>query len=873
MTGLALPRPSRKAMLTTLELLGLVLLFFLLHERLLDYFDSEGSFIITAGERLFKYGVLSTPEYQFFGDTAPSSPYYVAYFFAGLGVLLFGHTSLGAVAYSKFFTLLTVLVAYGTGRTMLRGRLWGWTAAGFVLLFPFARDFATTRPDWTCAFFGWAGLGLLAHALRLGREGFPASVRIPGREIDLLRLLPLAAGVSVALAFFSHPLGFQFYLGGGLVLLVGTWGPWRWVPRRETRWFLGGFAAMAAVFATLVINWDKYLYFANQFSSYTTQFLPLSEALSNLGANLDRVAGPFFFRYHGQPGLAEDGWGMTLLLAAIGALALFAWAAERKKGPAFRPARLLLLLLLQFLFLYVYGLPAYRQYIVHALPLLGLLLAAGLRGCVQAAASLENRLERPAKLALGGALALALAIPAAGALASGKTLFTAPKRYTLVQDAIRDFSSVIPKGSRVICSAGEIFLFPESQARSELVLLQFIQPPPEDMLLDEEAEDGIISNPAWYSARADQLRFVRNARSHFLRFLPDFITARDYAILNCATPAAEFHYSIRFAPPAKQDPQERKITVWKTNFNEFPFHQVPVGARLYPSFSDPVSAMRYREFLMAGTPRPVVKESPVLRADAGPDLEVPIPLDSETAEAVLDGSRSWSTDGGIISYEWEGPWKDEPTVYASKVLAEGVKVRRVFGLGEETLYLKVSDAKGRTSRDALKIRAFYDTSGLVNYAASESGGNATSRGVYSGLDPANAVDGRTGGTFAESWTSNPDPDSYLQIDLGAPRQVRAVLVHFRTDYKDASQTSGILLLASNDPEFATREQVGERPDDATYPRAGLWKALVSAPAPFRYIRLVKSTDSLTSLEEVEVYCLPAADTRKPDSAKGRMEGT
>lgn len=856
----SLPRPSRSAVCVALELLALALLFFLLHERLLDYFDPEGSFILTAGERLFKYGVLSTPEYQFFGDTAPSSPYYVAYFFAGLGVLLFGHTSLGAVAYSKFFTLLAVFAAYGAGRSMLGGRLWGWAAAGFVLLFPFARDFATTRPDWTAVFFGWAGLGLLAHALRLAREGLPAAVQVLGKEIDLLWLLPLAAGVSVALAFFSHPLGFQFYMGGGLVLLVGTWGLWRWVLRRETRWFLAGFGAVAALFAVLVINWEKYLYFASQFSSYATQFLPLAEAPANLKTNLARAADPFFFMFKGVPDIADDSWQIRALLAGVCLGGVLAWLLERRQRPVFRPARLLLLLLLQHLFLYVYALPAYRQYIVHALPLLGLLLAAGLRTIPMVAAGAATRLERPARVLVAGILGLALAVPATENFVRSETLFSAPRRYTLIQDAIADLGSVIPPGSRVVCMAREIFLFPDAFARSELVMQQFLQPPLPEYLLREEEQDGIITNPAWYHSFQDQRNLLRNSRYHFLRFVPDYITASQYAAVNCAEPVAEFQYSVRHSPPSKQDLEHMTFRVWKTNYNEWPFRSAPVGARFYPSFSDPVSAMRYREFLMAGAPRPIVKEPPTLRADAGPDIAVRIPLDAEEGEVFLDGSRSWSSDGGIVRYEWEGPWWVDQSVYAFKVLAEGEKARRRFSLGEEINYLKVTDAKGRTSRDQVIVRGEYDTSGLVNYAAAASGGAAWGRSSYSS-EPAVAVDGDASPAGLAGVWASARPGDWLGVDLGGPRRIRAVFVRFRNDFPQPSQTEGLVLEAADDPEFRSAEDLGRRAPGAGFPRAGIWKVLLAPEKPRRYLRVRNANGSLVSFAEVEAWCEPGGEAR------------
>jgi len=60
----------------------LTLLFFCLNGKLVNGLN-ESFFIPTAGEHFWQYGIMATPEFQFMGDTAPTSPFYIIYFFAG----------------------------------------------------------------------------------------------------------------------------------------------------------------------------------------------------------------------------------------------------------------------------------------------------------------------------------------------------------------------------------------------------------------------------------------------------------------------------------------------------------------------------------------------------------------------------------------------------------------------------------------------------------------------------------------------------------------------------------------------------------------------------------------------------------------------
>jgi len=330
-----------------------------------------------------------------------------------------------------------------------------------------------------------------------------------------------------------------------------------------------------------------------------------------------------------------------------------------------------------------------------------------------------------------------------------------------------------------------------------------------------------------------------------LRFVPEFIVTDYYADMNCAQPVASFDYRIRLAPPAHQEPFVRTITVYRTNYNEWPFKDVPVGARLYPSLSDPLSAVRFREFLTAGTARPVVKPEPVLIADAGPDADVKMPLDSDEIQVEMDGRGSTSMDSRIARYEWQVDYQ---------TLAEGERAVLNLPYGDHVVHLVVTDGKGRRSRDTAFVKVGWDTTGLVNYALKENGGVATANLSHCDLDPGNAIDGVLEGDMSDSWTSEPASRAWWQVDLGEPRDLAFVVIYFRSDFHRAVQAAGFEILASNDPGFGTYEVIAGRAAGEPFPERSLWKAEVDADREYRYVRLSKNTDAHTSLHEIEVYC-------------------
>jgi hypothetical protein len=232
-------------------------------------------------------------------------------------------------------------------------------------------------------------------------------------------------------------------------------------------------------------------------------------------------------------------------------------------------------------------------------------------------------------------------------------------------------------------------------------------------------------------------------------------------------------------------------------------------------------------------------------AAAGEDRAIPLPLDREAARVVLDGSRSGCEECSIAAFAWT----DE-----GKVISRGSLAVVDLGAGEHVFRLVVQDDLGRRATDEVRLSVAESLDGFVNLALAANGGRASASGSYMGLDPANAIDGRVGGALADSWTSDAEVKAFWQVDLCAPRDVRVIRIRFRSDHREDDQTRGIELLASDDPSFAVSERLAVRRADAVYPKEGVWKAVVAPSRPFRYVRLAKTTSSLTSLEEIEIFC-------------------
>lgn len=242
-----------------------------------------------------------------------------------------------------------------------------------------------------------------------------------------------------------------------------------------------------------------------------------------------------------------------------------------------------------------------------------------------------------------------------------------------------------------------------------------------------------------------------------------------------------------------------------------------------------------------------------VEARAGDDRETGLPLDRESLPVALDAGHSTCEDCSIVDFAW---------IENGRLLARGPRVTLDLGPGEHALRLVVEDNLGRRSQDEVRVELVESMEGFVNCALAANGGKASAQGSLMGLPAQNAIDGRTGGVLADSWTSEADAGAFWQVDLGAPKVIRVVRIRFRSDHHEDSQTSGIALLGSNDPAFGSCEQLAARPDDAVYPPGGKWKAVVAPTVPLQYVRLSKATPGLTSLEEIEVYCSEeAADAR------------
>jgi 4-amino-4-deoxy-L-arabinose transferase-like glycosyltransferase len=847
---------------TLLDVLGLVFFYFILHERLLDYFDYEGFYISQGGWNLLKHGILATPEYQFYSDTAPFSPYYISYFFAGLSLLIFGFTSLGAIAHIKLATLITILSTYVIIRITLKDRLLSWCGASFLLLFPFYKDFIITRADPIGVCFGWIGITLLVFSLEKELSilsSKTSETAEPYDTIDLKKIVyrALGAGICVAFSFFSHPLGLQFYMGASLLALACYFGPFKWVLRKTTRWFFAGFLSIALIFSLFVINWEKYLYFANQFQSYATRFWPPTNVITNFIPEFKKAMDPFFFTTN-IPNHFVDIWYLSPILAAIilGSFIGIIWEFFGKTHST-KSAIFFRWVFIWNLFLFTFAVPRYRAYVVHMMPLMGILLAIGLNS-LRARISLNSasRLESTSKVFLF-ILVFLLCFPSAKNILDGKTLFSAPSRYTLIQDAVADIKSVIPPGARVVTSQGEMILFPDNIVRTHYVFQRYKQLPVPEYIQQEQLDDGITDpNFNWDEPTRD--RFAVNTRYHFHRFLPNYFVTDSYQNLNCSFPVAEFNYEE--VENITKNHYQKKLIVYKVNYNEWPFKQIPNGARLYPSFSDPISATRYRQFLLKGLSNEIVVPDRTLSADAGSDSVFFMPPEDNFADVPLNGSGSKSTQNEIVHFRWEidRPLKGDASKVVSTdsypIIAEGKITQAKLPAGKHIIHLVTTDSEGHCSRD-VKVAEIKvgDPDHLINYAHQANGGKANGFLEHSGLSPNNAIDGVTTGDLSKSWTAEPDLKSWWQVDLGGkPRSINFIYVYFLSNYFADASTNNFEIWGSNDVEFKSYDVIAERGDEK-YPRLRYWKKEIQTDKRYRFLRLIKTKPTYTSFVEIEVF--------------------
>lgn len=524
---------------------------------------------------------------------------------------------------------------------------------------------------------------------------------------------------------------------------------------------------------------------------------------------------------------------------------------EHHRGQSFKVTRCFALILLLQTFLYIYAVPAYRQYIVHALPLLAVLSALIARSTHAVLTELYPPWKKMSAMVLGLLPAVLLVTYSLKKILKNKTLFNASSRYTLIQDAVGDIQSVISPGSRVVAGVDKIFLFPESIVRSPLVFMQFKQPPIPQYIKDEQKNDGIVYHkPA--QDDAVRLKFDLLARTHFNNFFQNYFVTEYYREMNCAQLVAQFSYPIRHPPPSNGTIKTKFLRIYKTNYNEWPFKNLPVGKTLTPELLDPLFILRQKEFLAKGQIPETRIEEPFLVVNAGPDQFLKIQPDQIKAEVVLDGSQSFSQKEPIMNYLWERSLEHVQKQNLEKV-AEGVNPTILLPPGRHVLQLVVQDSEGRCSRDTLFVNIKQDFSDFVNLALKSNGALATANMSNSGLDPNNAINGKKGGAFKDSWASAQSKDAWWQVDLGERSyKIHFLVIHFRDDFKAGNQTNHFEILASNDPEFKSYEKIASR-EEGGFPQSGFWKAKVDSSEKFRYVRLIKTSNSYTSFSEFEVY--------------------
>ena len=836
----------------------LTFLVFCLHGKLVNGLN-ESFFIPTTGEHFWQYGIMANPEFQFIGDTAPSSPFYIIYFIAGLSILLFGHTALGVTAYGKLFIFFTLLWIYFFTRKITGSRTIGWLASTFFLLFPEVQNFADCRGDFIAIFFGWLGVGMLFLSIKqeilksqnTNHDFSSENNSISSKENRWFKWTPFLAGVFAACAFLSHPYGLQFYMGACLVLLVNFFGLFGWLKNKITWLYLLGYGSFFSIFAIFVINWKKYLYIISFFSSML-QFIPGSSGFGadHFIARFKNTAGPFFYFENYEPGYLATSLFSLAVIVFIGAI----WETVTRQP--LRIYRAFFLIYLAFAVIHVFLVAAYRPYAAHTLPLYAILIALTLSPIGNWIKRISgNKIAK--KLNYTGAVIISVIL---GTLAvrniiSEKTLFHAPSKYTYIQDTIADLKSVIPPGSRVITDVLNLFLFPDNIVRTTYVLQQLQQLPHPKYIIEEQKQDNIID--AHYQYGEDvRKRWDLQSRYHFQRFVPNYFVTGYYANLNTSKLVATLNNN-----------QGVVLRVYKVNYNGWPFKNIPPKTRLYPSLSDPISAIRYREFLHQGLANEEIVPEPVLLAKASVDNIVTFTPDQKDAIVNLDGSQSWSKNQEIVKYEWEmdHPLDGRRTHYNNEnymgsfvTVAQGEKASIRLPYGKHYIHLLITDKSGNQSRDAKVIRVDIESGGMINYALKSNGGIATGMLEHIRLSPENAINGERksrgeGIGILTSWTSENDLNAWWQVDLGGKsREIKLINIFFRSDFYAADQTNHIEIWGSNDPQFTSHEILASRGEE-TYPRSGYWAAKIDTNKKYRYIRISKKKPSYTSFVEVEVY--------------------
>jgi hypothetical protein len=846
---------------TSIDLILLAVLFFCLHGKLLNGF-SESFFLLTVGENFWKYGIMASPEYQFMGDTAPSSPFYITYFLAGLSVLFFGHTALGAVAFVKLFIFLTLVLVYCLARKLSDSRTLGWVAAAFILLFPSIREYSDCRGDYVAVFFGWLGISLLIFSIQ--QEILKSQNSDPqissGPESRCLKWIPFMAGILAACAFLSHPYGLQFYMGACLVLLVSFFGIVGWLKNKITWLYFLGYGTFFSIFALFVIDWEKYLYIISFFSS-SLQFLPgNADYDADFLFKFKNAAGPFFFMEKDGAYTKADPKYISVFLFSL-TIAVFVgtiWEAVTRQR--FKIYRAFFLLYLAFAFLHIFFVAAYRPYAAHSMPLYAILLTLTLHLIGKGIKKISGD-KFTKKLNTVGVTLLAgiLGTLALADILLERTLFHTPSKSTIIQDAVSDLKLVIPPGSRVITDVPLIFLFPESFVRSNYVFQQFQQLPNPKYLTEEQEQDNIY-DPHFMWSEETRRRFDLNSRYHFRRFVPNYFVTEYYAHLNTAKPIAKFKY--QNTSLYGDENNEITLSVYKVNYNGWPFKNIPPKTRLFPSFSDPISAIRYRKHLFKGQGNEVIVPETELIAKASIDKIVYLSPGQKNGTLSLDGSTSWQKNNEIVKYEWQ---MDQPLVGSRSLsletpmgnyitVAQGEKTSIQLPVGKHIIHLLITDISGNQSRDIKVVTLKRKTSGkFVNYALKSNGGIATGILEHSGLSPDHAIDGVTEGTIWESWTAETDMNAWWQVDLGGePKKINFIYVYFLSNYFADASTNHIEIWGSNDPKFLSHEVLASRGDE-TYPKSGYWTVTLDTNEKFRYIRLIKTRPSYTSFVEIEVY--------------------
>lgn len=124
-----------------------------------------------------------------------------------------------------------------------------------------------------------------------------------------------------------------------------------------------------------------------------------------------------------------------------------------------------------------------------------------------------------------------------------------------------------------------------------------------------------------------------------------------------------------------------------------------------------------------------------------------------------------------------------------------------------------------------------------------------------GFDAGQAFDG----DLSTGWSpTGADSSPWLQVDLGEPIRLERISLVTRQDFNQSFERQNFEVRASNDPNFATYTVLGGQGNTPVAFR-GTWTVGVLNTHPFRYVRVVKTTNEYFWVTELQVIRKPGSE--------------